>query len=76
MTIDIQFQDASDLLFEMLAAIPEERRERFAKRVTRVSEKLWHPPSADADVLVSLRSDDADKCTVAFRDVVHPVEGL
>ena len=56
MVVDIQFQEANDLLFEMLAAVPIERREHFAQRVNKVASILFHPPALGAHVLTATAS--------------------
>jgi hypothetical protein len=43
MLINIQYQEASELLFELLEAIPEERRKEFSVRVNAVASELYHP---------------------------------
>ncbi|MDE2102179.1 MAG: hypothetical protein KGL39_33345 [Patescibacteria group bacterium] len=53
MVIDVQFEEASDLLWELLRALPEEKQATFASRVNRVSSALHHPQSLDADVVVA-----------------------
>ena len=68
MVIDIQFDEASDLLWELYREIPEGRRDVFSERANRVSCCLRHPPSSDTDVLVPI------KLAVTLSDVVLPLE--
>jgi hypothetical protein len=70
--INIQFEEASKLMYELLAAVPEDRREQFAQRVNRISSVLHHPPLNGA-VVLSVSSDDTDQPAIALRDVVPPL---
>lgn len=60
MVIEVQFREASDLIHELLAAIPSDQQDRFAKRVSKVTAMLYHPPSADSDIRSSL--DKIENC--------------
>lgn len=43
MLINIHYCDAANLLWELLDAIPEERRDQFASRVDKIASDLCHP---------------------------------
>ena len=75
MVINIQSNETADLLFEMLAALPEDRRHGFSQRVTRIAPYWQHPPSLDADVLVTLRSHDDGESACAPTCIVLPLHG-
>ncbi len=75
MILSIQFDEAADLLWELLRAVPEDQRANFSERVNRVACCLSHPSSLDTDVFLSLGSDYAIKRPVALSDVVLPMEG-
>jgi hypothetical protein len=48
MTIDIQFEEAAQLLLEMHARLSEEDRKKYSSRVREVSAVLHHPRSEQA----------------------------
>lgn len=74
MLVNIQFEEAATLLWELHAAIPQDRRAEFSERVNQVSALLHHPGlGADANVFVAIGRDGADESAIALRSVVRPV---
>ena len=58
MVIDIQFQEAARLYWEMLKEIPENRRAYFGEKINNVVFFLDHPTTQDGNVFVTLRTPD------------------
>ncbi len=56
MLIDIQFSEASELLWDLFHALPEDAKPQFAKSVDRVASVLHHP-SVDGSVVFSVGPD-------------------
>jgi len=56
MLINIQYRAAADLLWELLEAVPEEKRDQFARRVDEVGSALCHP-TLDGAVSCSFGGD-------------------
>lgn len=73
MVVNIEFEEASSLIHELHKAVPEERRAEFSDRVRRITALLYHPPTLDADVLVSLGSDSALEGAIPLGNVVLPL---
>ena len=65
MLINIQYEEASQLLWEMFHAIPEERRAAFASRLDTVASTLFHP-NLDGAVVHAVRDHDADESAVTL----------
>lgn len=76
MVINIQFDEAADLLWELFRAVPEERRTEFSERVNRAAACLQHPSNLDKSVVVTIRSDRTAKGAITLRGVVPPLERL
>ncbi len=75
MLLNIQFEEASGLLWEMYKAIPVDERGRFSARVDRISSKLCHP-DLGGSVVCSIRCDDTIEPTIrTSRGVISPLEG-
>lgn len=76
MLINIQFDEAAELLWDLFKAVPKGRQKEFAERVNRVSCCLQHPSNLDRDVTVAVRSDYTPEGAITLRGVVLPMEGL
>ena len=70
MILNIQFEEAANLLWEMFAKLPDEKtREAFASRVDAVASSLFHPISG-CDIVRTVRLDSTDSAAIALSDVV------
>jgi hypothetical protein len=58
MLINVQYHSAAELMWELLAAIPECDRNKFAHRVDEVASLLCHP-NLDGAVVFSFCGDGA-----------------
>lgn len=76
MVINIQFEEASDLLWELFKSLPEDKKPEFSRRVDMVSSCLCHPSNTDDDIVLSVSCDRTDKGAITLRGVVLPLEGL
>lgn len=56
MVINIQFQAASDLLWELFRELPTEKRALFSARINNVSSQLFHP-NLDGAIVFSVGLD-------------------
>lgn len=75
MLINVQFDEAAELIYEMLAAMGEDCRERFAERASLIASALQHPDAgSDAHVFCSLSRNFADQVAVSSGGVVVPLE--
>jgi len=73
MLINIQFDEAAELLWELYKAIPEERRAAFTPRVDKIASCLQHP-NLDGAVVYAFGRDLTDKIVSSGSDVVLPLE--
>lgn len=72
MIVNIQFNEAADLLWEMFDAVSEDKREQFSLRVDKVSSALRHPDLGGA-IILSISLNSADQSTGTLRGVVLPL---
>ena len=64
MVIEIQFEEAVRLYWEMLKEVPADRRDYFGEKINNVALLLRHPPTSDGDVFITLRSHGTAKVPV------------
>ncbi len=43
MNVNIQYEEADRLIWELFGEIPAEKKKRFSERVNRISSELFHP---------------------------------
>ena len=75
MLLNIQFEEAAELMWEMHQAIPKDERNHFSARVDKISSQLRHPDLGGAiNLFVGCnRADQSLQCSP--RSVVFPLEG-
>ena len=61
MLLSIQFEEASDLLWDLFHELSEKQRLVFAPRVDKITSALWHPADSSTTTVVFVGCDGARK---------------
>lgn len=75
MLIEVQYPEASELLWELFRELPEDVKPRFSERVNKVSSALDHPSLGFSDVVATVGGDRTCEPPVSSRSVVLPLQG-
>lgn len=75
MLLNIQFEEAAELMWEMHQAIPKGEHDHFSARVDKISSQLSHPDLGGAIILSVSCNRAGQSAQRSPRSVVFPLEG-